>query len=185
MTLDGFWEHIQKCKRKDPEAHAERLEARLSKLKPDDILDFGHWWHRMMCEAYNRNLWGAAYLINGGCSNDGFEYFCRWLILRGRDVFQAAVTDPDTLAALRVEPDEAECECYPTLVAWFAATKTKENDAGYDAYNAAEQARHPGRRPYPDLGDGWDFDDDAEMRKRLPRLSALYMDREGGEDDDE
>lgn len=185
MTLDEFWEHIQKSKRKDPEAHAEKLTARLSKLKPDEIIDFGHWWDAMKREAYHWNLWGAAYLINGGCSDDGFIDFRSWLVLRGRDVFQAAVTDPDTLAALRVEPDEAECECYPAMRAWFTATKTEENDAGYDAYNAAEQARHPGREPVPELGDGWDFDDDAEMRKRYPRLSALYTDREGGEDDDE
>jgi hypothetical protein len=33
----------------------------------------------------------------------------------------------------------------------------------------------------PDLGDDWDFDDDEQMRKRLPRLSALYMD--GDEDE--
>ena len=185
MTLDEFWEHIQKSKRKDPEAHAEKLTARLSKLKPDEIIDFGHWWDAMKREAYHWNLWGAAYLINGGCSDDGFIDFRSWLVLRGRDVFQAAVTDPDTLAALRVEPDEAECECYPAMRAWFTATKTEENDAGYDAYNAAEQARHPGREPVPELGDGWDFEDDAEMRKRYPRLSALYTDREGGEDDDE
>ncbi len=181
MTLDEFWEHIQKSKRKDPDAHAERLEARLAKLKTDDILDFGHWWDRMMGEAYHWNLWGAAYIINGGCSDDGFEYFCRWLILQGRDVFQTAVTNPDSLAGLKVEPDEAECECYPAMNAWFAATKTKQDDAGYAAHRAAEQARHPDRQPYPELGDGWDFDDDEEMKKRLPRLSALYAD--GGDDE--
>jgi len=177
MTLDEFWDHIQKSKRKDPDAHAERLEARLTKLKPDDILDFGHWWHLMMCEAYSWNLWGAAYIINGGCSDDGFEYFCRWLVLKGRDVFQTAVTNPDALADV-VDPDAefTECECYPGTNAWFAATGTKSNDAGYAAFDAAEQARHPGRQAYPDLGTGWDFDDDEEMRKRYPRLWALYTD---------
>jgi hypothetical protein len=24
-------------------------------------------------------------------------------------------------------------------------------------------------------GDNWDFDDDAEMRRRFPRLSAIYL----------
>ncbi len=65
---------------------------------------------------------------------------------------------------------------------WEHVQKSKRKDP---EAHAAEQARHPGREPVPDLGDGWDFEDDAEMRKRLPRLSALYMDREGGEDDDE
>ena len=177
MTRDEFWEHIAKSKRIDPEAHAERLEKRLAKLRPEQILDFGHWWHKLMCKAYQWKLWGAAYLINGGCSDDGFEYFCRWLILQGRDVFRAAVKKPDSLAAV-VDPDEEvfECECYPAMQAWFAATKTKQDDAGYAAFGAAEDARHPGRTAYPELGEGWDFDDDAQMKKRLPRLWALYND---------
>ncbi|VTR95665.1 Uncharacterized protein OS=Kribbella flavida (strain DSM 17836 / JCM 10339 / NBRC 14399) GN=Kfla_0253 PE=4 SV=1: DUF4240 [Gemmata massiliana] len=182
MTLDEFWDHIQKSKRKDPDAHAERLEQRLAKLPPDEILDFGHWWELMMGEAYHWNLWGAAYLINGGCSDDGFEYFCRWLVLRGRDVFQAAVTNPDTLANV-VHPDDGdvECGCSPAQGAWFTATKTEPDDAGYEAYSSAERARHPNSPRYPELGAGWDFDDDAEMRKRLPHLSALYMDGGAGE----
>jgi hypothetical protein len=27
---------------------------------------------------------------------------------------------------------------------------------------------------YPELGEGWDFDDASEMGRRLPRLTALY-----------
>lgn len=29
---------------------------------------------------------------------------------------------------------------------------------------------------YPELGPGWDFEDDGEVRRRLPRLAALFMD---------
>ena len=180
MTLDEFWEHIQKSKRVDPDAHAERLEKRLTKLKPDDILDFGHWWDVMMREAYNWNLWGAAYLINGGCSDDGFHYFCNWLVLQGRDIFQKAVTNPDSLADV-VAGEEVEWDGNIGMEAWFIATKTKQNDAGYAAIAAAELARHGKTKPMPELGDSWDFDDDEEMRKRLPRLSALYM--EGDKDE--
>ena len=138
MTLDQFWDHIRLSKRKDPDAHAERAGASASlKLKPDDILDFGHWWDTMIREAYDWNLWGAAYLINGGCSDDGFQYFCRWLVLQGRDVFQAAVTNPDTLADI-VDPDDGEVEWCgsPGTDAWFKVTKRKPNDAGYAAFGA-------------------------------------------------
>jgi hypothetical protein len=175
MTLDEFWEHIQKSKRKDAHAHAERLEKRLAKLRPNDIVDFGHWWHMMMCEAHNWNLWGAAYIINGGCSDDGFEYFCRWLILQGRDTFQTAVNNPDSLADV-VDPDDGdiECECYPAMNAWFTATGAGEDEDKYDRFNAAEKAQYPKSPRYPDLGTGWDFDDDQEMKKRYPRLFKLY-----------
>lgn len=172
MTLDEFWEHIHKTKRKDPDAHVERLTTRLAKLKPAEIIDFEHWWGVLKREAYHWNLWGAAYIINGGCSDDGFTDFRTWLILLGRDVFQAALANPDSLAALKVEEDTASCECYPAMSAWFAATGKKDD---YDGWSAANKAQYPKREPEPDLGEGWDFDDEDEMRKRYPRLSKLYM----------
>ena len=49
-------------------------------------------------------MWGAAYVIHGGCSDDGFEYFRRWLISRGRKAYEAALADPDSLAQLDVRP---------------------------------------------------------------------------------
>jgi hypothetical protein len=63
--------------------------------------------------------------------------------------------------------------------AWFAATGTKQDDAGYDAFDAAMTARHPQQARFPELGNDWSHDDDAEMQRRYPRLWAMYMgDRE-------
>jgi Protein of unknown function (DUF4240) len=176
VTLDEFWNHIRATRRKDPDAHVERLVARLAKLSPDEILNFDRWWDLMHGEAYHRKLWAAAYLINGGCSDDGFMDFRSWLILQGRDVFQAAVANPDTLADV-LDGDEASCECYPASDAWFQATGLERDDAGYAAKEAAYQARHPDRPAQPELdpGEDWDFDDDEEMRHRLPRLAKMYL----------
>jgi hypothetical protein len=41
----------------------------------------------LMAESYTNPLWAAAYVINGGCSDDGFDYFRGWLIAQGREVF--------------------------------------------------------------------------------------------------
>src|SRR5262245_4191873 len=182
MTRDEFWEHIRATRRTDPEAHAERLAKRLAKLPVKEILAFDHLWDQQLRRAYRWNLWGAAYLINGGCSDDGFDYFRRWLILQGREVFEAAVKKPDTLAELvSGDADEVEHESDPGIDAWFLATGTEPNDAGYEEYTAAYEARYGKPNVLPDLGDDWDFDDDDQVRKRLPRLAAIYLD---GEDDD-
>lgn len=183
MTADEFWDHIRATRRRDNEAHAERLTKRLAKLPAAEALAFDNLWHRMLHKAYRWNLWGAAYLINGGCSDDGFDYFRRWLILQGRAVFEAAVKKPDTLADV-VTGDADDVEVYrdPGIDAWFLATGTKPNDAGYDAYSAAFEARYGEPKMMPDLGDEWDFDDDAAVRKRLPRLAAMYLDGDDDED---
>ena len=185
MTRNEFWEHIQASRRVDPEAHQERLAKRLAKLPVAEILDFDHWWEVALAESYHWNLWGAAYVINGGCSDDGFDYFRGWLILQGRDVFEAAVKHPDSLSDV-VEPDEEyESEGRPAWDAWFAATKTEQDEAGYDKLIAALKARYPKPPKKRGMGRQWDFDDDAARRKRFPRLAAMYLDGAGDGDEDD
>jgi hypothetical protein len=41
-------------------------------------------------------------LINGGMSDDGFTDFRYWLISRGRDVYERALADPDSLTCPRL-----------------------------------------------------------------------------------
>ncbi len=176
MTLDQFWDHIRATRRLDPEAHGERLTNRLAKLSADEILDFEHWWTQSSDRAYFWDLWGAAYLINGGCSDDGFQYFRWWLILQGRTVFEAALANPDTLAGVVDGEEEVEAEVYPAPDAWFLATGTKQDEAGYAAFHAAVEARHPKKTRPRGMGRRWDFDSDAAVRKRLPRLAAMYLD---------
>lgn len=178
MTEAEFWGHVRAARRVDPDAHAERLTARLAKLPPEEILDFAHWWEAAHCRAYRRDLWGAAYLVNGGCSDDGFDYFRNWLLLQGRAVFDAALADPDSLAEV-LDGDEVECECHPGADAWFAATGTAADDDGYAAFERALLFRHPKRPKPPPLARRWDFDDDDEVRRRLPRLAALYLGDDG------
>lgn len=165
MTADEFWDHIRATRRRDPEEHVERLVARLAKLPADEISAFGRVWYERLAAAYTNRLWGAAYLINGGCSDDGFEYFRNWLMLQGRRVYEAALADPDTLADVVWEPDEAEHECYPAQDAYARAT-----GADINATYAALGKLAPDREA--DLGESWDFDDEVEMKRRYPRLFA-------------
>ena len=174
MRQKEFWEHIEKTRRKDPEAHADRLETRLAKLDPDEILQFDHWWSTFTRKAYDWTLWRAAYLINGGCSDDGFMDFRDWLILQGRAVYEAAVANPDSLADV-VDPEDGEYEimCTAATDAWFAASGLEPDDAGYRAWQAAWEAKYP-RAPRPRLKGGR-WRSDRELRKRLPRLAAMYL----------
>jgi hypothetical protein len=176
MTVAEFWDHIRATRRVDADAHAERLVKRLAKLSEAKILAFDHLWHRMLHRAYRWNLWGAAYLIHGGCSDDGFDYFRRWLVLRGREAFEAAVKRPDALADVVTDDDFTEVYGDPGLDAWFAATGRKKTDAGYAAYDAAFRARYGEPKVLPDLGDDWDLEDHDQLRRRLPRLAARYLD---------
>lgn len=62
------------------------LHDALLRLSDDQLLSFERLHFAFMYRAYTWELWGAAYVINGGCSDDTFEYFRAALIALGEDV---------------------------------------------------------------------------------------------------
>lgn len=85
------------------------LSTTLNGLSSDEIVDFQCRYYDCYERAYRWDLWGAAYLINGGCSSDGFEYFIGWLIAQGQETFESVLKDPECLVTFEIEGD-AECE---------------------------------------------------------------------------
>ena len=153
----------------DPEWWAAEVAADLARRPPADIVAFDeHLWAALR-RSYRWDLWGAAYLIRGGCSDDGFDYFRGWLIARGRVVFEAALADPDSLAGLctgEEDPRVPNFECGGMLSVAYRTYRERTGEEIPDPPNAVDAP--------PELGDDWDFDDPAEMRRRLPKLWAKF-----------
>jgi hypothetical protein len=70
----------------------------LSSLCISDIMKWNNIFSEYHRLAYKNKLWAAAYVINGGCSDDGFEDFRGWLIAQGKDVYLNALSNPVSLA---------------------------------------------------------------------------------------
>lgn len=106
MSAETFWSIIERAAQADddPDAHELALRAELEKLSLEDIVSFEMAFRRYLNTAYTWDLWGAAYVIHGWSSDDGFEYFRRWLVSRGREAYEAALADPDSLAQLEAQP---------------------------------------------------------------------------------
>src|SRR5438045_9537872 len=82
-----FWKMIDESRKKSRgvlEDQLDLLEASVKQLTPDEIVEFDRTFSKYMSQAYTWDLWGAAYVIGGGCGNDGFEYFRSWLTSKGR-----------------------------------------------------------------------------------------------------
>ncbi len=174
MTDDEFWAVIDAggaWGKADPDRHFAAVRKALKKLPAAEVCAFeGHVWKRLT-ESYIHRLWGAAYLINGGCSDDGFDYFRCWLIGEGRAVYEAAVRDPDTLAD-KTDPD---CDGYGWEDLLAVARRVYEEQTGGEM---PDECMGGGTYDPPD--EDWDFEDAAEMARRLPKLWAVY----GGADGD-
>ncbi|MEY9938099.1 DUF4240 domain-containing protein [Streptacidiphilus sp. MAP5-3] len=178
-SREAWWQLIEEARAWVAGAGVEEVAGAATRLLADrgvgEIVAAQRELWSLMAESYRSPLWAAAYLINGGCSDDGFDYFRGWLILQGREMFERVVAEPDTLAR---------------LPAVQAAARRREDLAGEEALGIAWRAYlaatgeelPPGSFSvrYPELDQAWnfDFDDLGEMRRRLPRLTALYAGEE-------
>lgn len=169
MNINEFWEIIENGKNSDnPE---DVLKTQLRKLSPDQIHAYTTYFNNMFDNAYRWDIWCAAYLLGGGgCSDDGFTYFVRGLIAKGREIYDVALDDPNILA------DFLDAPCFRNEEFGYAARDV------YEEITGTELPRHD----HPDCTlvewpseysmseDAWDFEDELENRKRLPGLCALY-----------
>lgn len=166
MNRDEYWDLVESCRPADsPDELATAVKDKLCNMPLEQVLAFDQVQQELMQESYTWRLWGAAYLINGGCSDDGFDYFRGWLITQGRDTFERALADPETLADLDIDPEDSYCECENMVSAAFSAYYSRTGE-----YPPISPTLSPG----PGLGEGWDFDDDDEMQARYPRLFEKF-----------
>ena len=149
----------------DPTAVVQHFVTELTDLDADSIASAWLRHHELLNEAYSWQLWGAAHLLKGGCGTDSFEYFRNWLILQGREAFDAVIDNPDALVDLipagAIHASDFSCE--------------ELSYAPHEAYEQAtgeQMADHRDAPDQPDLGEEFDFADDDEMARRYPRLFA-------------
>jgi len=144
------------------------LSAELSKLAPAEIEAFGAVFDRLLTETYSWDLWGAAYVIMGGASDDSFEYFRVWLISLGRDVFEAARANPDGLATL-IPADFDEAPDFERL-AYVASKVWAEKTGGKPSSMPTQPAMAYSKEP-----SGERFDESPRsLARRYPRLWARF-----------
>ncbi|MFE9399879.1 DUF4240 domain-containing protein [Streptomyces flavidovirens] len=176
MDIEQFWHLIDQARGRvadspDVEDIANQVTALLASHEPQQIVDAQQILWDLMAASYQAPLWAAAYLINGGCSDDGFDYFRGWLIAQGRTAFEQVIADADRLADLpavhAAAAEGIELEGEQTLsIAWDAYERATGSELPSDAFTIN----------YPNLDPAWnfDFDDHSRIAARLPRIAALY-----------
>jgi uncharacterized protein DUF4240 len=164
---DRWWELIERAGEgvENPDEQAEQLHDLLvDELNADEILEFDTFVHEKLRDAYRNDLWEVAYVMNGGCSDDGFDYFCGWLVGMGKAHYEAALKNPED-AAKGVEPGN---DPYENEGFWYVAANAWQEKTGKDdvAYEAA--ATHVTREL---IGEGFDED---ELMKKFPKLAKKF-----------
>jgi hypothetical protein len=163
MTIDEFWNTVDKVHRAsggDMDKKCKLLGAELRKLPLVEVVSFCSHFQECEGRAYNWGLWAAAYIIGGGCSDDSFWDFRSTLISMGRDTFERALADPEWLAEINYDADNAHYEGYQ-----YVPGKIEEE------LNGGEEILHPRVRPGAPSGEEWPEDKVAEL---FPKLAATY-----------
>jgi Protein of unknown function (DUF4240) len=159
----------------------QALAGYLAACTPPDILQDQERFDELHAALYRWDVWAAAYLIGGGCSDDGFIDFRAGIIAQGRDWYEKVAASPDNLADHPAVADGENRSRIPALfyeTVNYAAPQAFERVTGdRDGFYATlahdrDSREHRGHNP---AGQDFDFDDATQMRRRLPRLSAIFL----------
>lgn len=161
MDEAAFWTIVEAAKSaaSSSSGRPEALRAVLLELAPDDVQGFQEAYMAQVHAAYTWPLWGAAYVMNGGCSDDGFDYFRDWLISEGRSVFMAALQDPETLADIAAADDFELEEFRYVADEVYEARTGRPMEPDYPAF------------PGDPAGEAWDED---TVDRLFPRLAQKF-----------
>lgn len=183
MDTDTFWGIIATARaHSGPDKPFDQgLADCLAGCTPSEILRYQERFDQLHAALYRWDVWAAAYLIGGGCSDDGFTDFRAGIIAQGRDWYEKVTASPDNLAGHPAvggagNRSRSSALFYETVN--YAAPRafervTGDRDGFYAALGHDQDSReHSGHSP---AGEDFDFDDAQQMRRRLPLLSAIFL----------
>ena len=171
MNIDGFWQIIDDVHRGsagDMDRKCELLRDRLSALEPQELKEFIDHFDTVDVAAYTWPLWGAAYVMHGGCSDDSFSDFRATLISHGRVTYERALSDPESLSDLNF--DDEENICYEGFQ--YVTHGVAEGKLGEFPVQTVK---------FPDDPSGAEWDED-DLDQLYPKLSAKYSSCTGGDE---
>ncbi len=171
MNLQEFWNTIERASFADD--MSDGLANELQDLSPPEICSFQSHFDKLLNKANRWDLYAAANIMEGGCSEEGFVDFRNGLISRGQEFYEQVVKDPDSLADMVDEDDWISYEEFG-----YVAGEIYEEKTGQEIPRPDFQESEP-------LGKKWDFEDESLAQKHLPKLYAKFMDDEFQEDWDE
>jgi hypothetical protein len=163
MNNDEFWQIIDSVNAKsggDMGRKCELLKDRLKGLTEPDLKDFINHFETADAGPYTWSLWGAAYVMHGGCSDDSFSDFRATLISLGSKTYKAALSNPETLADIDFQDEDDIC---------YEGFQYVKNDVAEDMLGEIPKIG----TPFPDEPAGEEWVEDT-VYSLYPRLSAKY-----------
>ena len=163
-----FWNIVDASVKntKNQDEQERLLVKKIEKLTPKQMIGFRLRTDKLLYDTYNSEMWCAGYIMNGGCSDDGFEYFRNWIISRGQDTYYKAKENPDSLISEFVEGEEY----YDFESFWYVALTAFENKTGKELYDYIADDFKTNEENYPNFRFTWKEEEPETMKAICPRL---------------
>ena len=175
MDEDRYWRLIADSLASsggEQDGQVSFLKDALIKLEPVDIVGFRLRTDKLLYDTYKSDMWCAGYIMNGGCSDDAFEYFRLWVISRGREVYENAKADQDTLASVHGGTVE---DFYDFESLWYLANTAFQSKTGKDLYEYIDYDNFKTNEGnYQQFDFTWEEEDPESMKKICPNLFARF-----------
>ncbi len=109
-------------------------------------------------------LWGAIYIIHGGCGDDSFNDFREWVIGQGKDFYYKTIKDPESLVDFDTDTmDEIEWEG----MGYVPSTVFEEI--------TEQEMPYPFKEQIETTGTEWAEESD-DLKNLFPKLCAKFPD---------
>lgn len=148
-------------------ARSRALKEILASMTTEQVIAYRDDFWRAQGAAYDWGIWNVATLLDGGASDDGFYYFRCWMISEGKEVYEAALKDPDSLALAALTDDmllQGAHQWEDVCSVWYDVLLEQLGEDGVD-----DLPDVPDSWPDTPTGEEADMDDQAELARRFPR----------------
>lgn len=170
MKEDEFWKLIDNSlttSGNNYQTQIASLKQILTALDPTEIVKFDNTFTALLAASYDYKLWGASYVINGGCSDDCFEYFREYLIAHGKDKFYGTFQDPESCVSWMKSEEEDNWEGIR-----YSASEAYKQKTGKDIPKTYQPKYELKGKPF----------DEATVDKQYPKLAKKFFGGPHGEE---
>ncbi len=174
LSEDTFWEIIEKSlknsnNKKFPslEEQEEFLSELIQELTEEEIFGYQYNFQNFMNLSYRQDLWCVAYIVMGGCSDDGFMDFRAWLITRGKEIFFRELQNPDSLSKEFEKIYDGDIPSWETVA--YLPKIVFEEKFEKDFYKE-ESNYNLELKDIPRLQFEWNENDQESLRKICPKV---------------
>ena len=158
-----FWKLIDKSRaaaNNNYQTQITSLKTILLTLESSDIIKFDNTFTGLLAASYDYQLWGASFVINGGCSDDCFEYFRQYLIGHGKEKFYKTIKDPESCVSWIKSEEEDNWEGLQ-----YSAMQAYKQKTGKEIPKTYQPKFELKGKPF----------DEETVMKQFPKLAKKFM----------